>query len=320
MKLIFAGTPDFAAQALRALILAKHEILLVLTQPDRPSGRGMKQQASPVKIVAEKAGIPVFQPPSLKAAEAQAYLQKLDADLMIVAAYGLILPQAVLDFPRYGGLNIHASLLPRWRGAAPIQRAILAGDSQTGIAIMQMAAGLDTGDVWQMRALPILPNDSAGSLHDKLAKLGAEMIVETLSDAPFILGKTPTPQTQAGISYAHKIEKSEALINWQLSADELVRQIRAFNPFPGAFSTLNNQPIKIWQAVLASSANIPENTAPGTIVLADKEAIIVACGQGALSLTELQKAGSRRLTVHEFQAGKPLLAGMRFEGALSSST
>ena len=303
MKLIFAGTPDFAALALRSLIAAKHEVVLVLTQPDRPSGRGMQMRHSPVKEVALTSGIEVFQPHSLRDPDSQEKIRACAAEAMVVAAYGLILPQTVLDMPRWGCLNIHASLLPRWRGAAPIQRAILAGDCETGICIMQMEAGLDTGPVLLTESLPIAADDTAGSLHDKLANLGAQMIVNTLDRLPL----NAKPQPDPGACYAAKIEKSEAALDWRLSAAQLEKQIRAFNPFPGAVSNLDGRAIKIWQAKCITASGTP-----GQVVAVDGSGIVVACGKGGLRLSELQKAGGKRLPVAQFLAGNPITAGSSF--------
>ncbi len=306
MKIIFAGTPEFAAQALEALIAAGHEIVLTLTQPDRPSGRGMKLTPSPVKLVAERHDIPLWQPEKLRTPEQQAPIASAHADIMVVAAYGLILPQVVLDMPNLGCLNIHASLLPRWRGAAPIQRAILAGDTETGITIMQMDAGLDTGDMLSVHITPILENDNAVTLHDKLATQGAEAIVTTLANL-LDLQATRCPQPTEGITYAEKLKKEEAFIDWSLPAETLDRMIRAFNPFPSAQTTLGETAIKIWSAATDSGSGIP-----GEILAADKTSIVVACGAGALRLTELQKAGGKRLEASAFLAGNPLLVGARF--------
>ncbi len=250
MKVIFAGTPEFAAQALKAIVEAGHEVPLVLTQPDRPSGRGMALQPSAVKKLALEKGIEVFQPLSLKDVAAQQKIAALGAEVMVVAAYGLILPQAVLDLPRFGCLNIHASLLPRWRGAAPIQRALLAGDAETGVCIMQMEAGLDTGPVLLRGAFPIVEEDTTASLHDRLAELGAQLIVEALGKLPL----KASVQPDAGVTYAHKIEKAEAVIDWRRSAVELDRHIRAFNPFPGAQALLGGQTVKLWQAMPVAGA------------------------------------------------------------------
>ena len=304
MRVIFAGTPEFAAQALQAIVAAGHEVPLVLTQPDRPAGRGMSLQPSPVKRLALERGLEVFQPLTLKDAQAQARIAQIAADVMVVAAYGLILPQAVLDLPHYGCLNIHASLLPRWRGAAPIQRALLAGDAETGVCIMQMEAGLDTGPVLLRQAIPIAATDNAASLHDRLAALGAELIVATLDRLPLPAEAQPS----AGVTYAHKIEKTEALIDWGRDARELDRHIRAFNPFPGAQARFGGQTVKLWQATpVVGSGEI------GQILAVDRDRIVVACGSGALALSELQKAGGKRLPVRDFLAGHPLKAGERFD-------
>lgn len=304
MKLIFAGTPDFAAQSLRALISAGHEVVLVLTQPDRPAGRGMALQPSAVKQVALAHGIDVFQPQTLRDADAQARVQAEGADLMVVAAYGLILPQIVLDMPLLGCLNIHASLLPRWRGAAPIHRAILAGDKETGVCIMQMEAGLDTGPVLLSEALAISTADTTASLHDRLADMGARLIVETLNKLPL----EAHPQSESGVTYAAKIEKNEAALDWRASADVLDRQIRAFNPFPGAVASLNGQTLKVWKARTETAEGVP-----GTVLTASKNGIVVACGEGALCLLELQKAGGKRITAAQWMAGTSVIVGSIFD-------
>ena len=304
MKLIFAGTPEFAATALQALIDAGHAIELVLTQPDRRAGRGMALQASPVKRLAAVHGIEVFQPTSLRDAAAQARLQQVGAEAMVVAAYGLILPQAVLDLPTFGCINIHASLLPRWRGAAPIQRAILAGDRETGVSIMQMEAGLDTGPVMKVGAVSIEPTDNAASLHDKLASLGAALIVETLRELPL----AAVAQPEVGVTYAAKIEKVEAPLDWRQPAVQLGRQVQAFNPFPGALAVYAGQSIKVWTAEpLAGTGS------PGEVIAVDRHGIVVACATGALRLTELQKAGGKRLPAVQFLAGTPVEKGTAFE-------
>ena len=303
MNIVFAGTPEFAARALAALYEAGHSIPLVLTQPDRPAGRGMALQASPVKQLALARGSEVFQPVSLKDAEAQERVRQVGADVMVVAAYGLILPQSVLDMPRLGCLNIHASLLPRWRGAAPIHRAILAGDRQTGVCIMQMEAGLDTGPVLLSEALDIDARDTASSLHDKLAVQGARLIVDAI-------GRLPLPavvQDVSGVTYAAKLDKGEAPLDWRRSAEELDRQVRAFNPFPGTTAVLDGAALKIWQAF-----PVEGNGVPGTVLAADKQGIVVACGSGALRLTELQKAGGKRLPVAQFLAGNGVAVGTSF--------
>ncbi|PKO42526.1 MAG: methionyl-tRNA formyltransferase [Betaproteobacteria bacterium HGW-Betaproteobacteria-4] len=304
MRLIFAGTPEFAAQALRAIVAAGHEVALVLTQPDRPAGRGMSLQPSAVKKVALENGIEVFQPLTLRDAEAQAKIAAVGAEVMVVAAYGLILPQVVLDLPRFGCINIHGSLLPRWRGAAPIQRALLAGDAETGVCIMQMEAGLDTGPVLLRGAFPIEASDTTATLHDRLAELGAKLAVEALGKLPL----PAEPQPAVGVTYAHKIEKAEALIDWSKSATELDRHIRAFNPFPGAQALFGGQTVKLWQATPVVGAG-----EIGTILAVDRSNVVVACGQGALAVTELQKAGGKRLPVQQFLAGHPLKVGDRFD-------
>lgn len=304
MKLIFAGTPEFAAQALQAIVDAGHEVALVLSQPDRPAGRGMTLQASPVKKLALEKGIEVFQPLSLKDAAAQAKIAAVGAEVMVVAAYGLILPQVVLDMPRFGCLNIHASLLPRWRGAAPIQRALLAGDAASGVCIMQMEAGLDTGPVLLRGAFPIAPDDTSVMLHDRLAALGAQLIVAALGKLPLPAESQPTE----GVTYAHKIEKAEALIDWTKRAAELDRHLRAFNPFPGAQAVFAGQTVKLWRATpVEASGEI------GQILAVDRSTIVVACGEGALAISELQKAGGKRLPVQQFLAGHPLKVGDRFD-------
>lgn len=300
MKLIFAGTPEFAAQSLRAILSTENQVVLVLTQPDRPAGRGMALQPSAVKHVASEHGIEVFQPMTLRDPAAQARLAAIGADAMVVAAYGLILPQTVLDLPRYGCINIHASLLPRWRGAAPIQRAIQAGDTETGVCIMQMEAGLDTGPVLLRESLPITESDTAASLHDKLADLGARLIVNALGNLPL----TPCPQSSDGVTYAAKIDKAEAALDWRLSALQLSRQVRAFNPFPGTLACFDGTSVKVWRAVPEANCG-----APGTVLSATKDGIVVACGQGALRLCELQKAGGKRLGAGQFLAGAPIAVG-----------
>ncbi len=301
MKLIFAGTPEFAATALEALLAAGHEVLLVLTQPDRPAGRGMTLQASAVKKLALAHGIALHQPEKLKDAATHEPIRAAcaqGAEVMVVAAYGLILPQAVLDIPSRGCINIHASLLPRWRGAAPIHRAIEAGDAQTGVTIMQMEAGLDTGPMLLSESIPIAPQDTTGSLHDRLAALGGRLIVAALAG---IDGLTPAPQPEAGITYAGKIAKGEAQLDWALPATVLERKLRAFNPFPGAVATLAGEPVKLWRGEAVQAAG-----RPGRILAADGNGIVVACGEGALRLTELQRPGGRRLASADFLHGSPL--------------
>lgn len=319
LRVIFAGTPEFAAAALAAIRSAGFPVPLVLTQPDRPAGRGMKLQASPVKRYAQEHGLAVAQPPSLRRAgkypaEAAAAIDQLRAtphDVMVVAAYGLILPQEVLDIPPLGCINIHASLLPRWRGAAPIHRAIEAGDGETGITLMQMDVGLDTGAMLSEARTPIAADDTTATLHDRLAQDGAKLIVEALIELERS-GKLPaTPQPADGVTYAEKIGKHEAALDWRKPAAVLARQVRAFDPFPGGVGTLEDgTSIKIWAAVPVEAQG---NTAPGTIADVSLEGIVVACGEGALRLTQLQKPGGKRLPVREFLAGATLAAGQRFQ-------
>ena len=318
MKVIFAGTPEFARLALEKLHAAGFDIVLVLTQPERPAGRGMKLQASPVKHWAEERNIPVAQPRSLRlggkypddALTAKAAIDAVQADVMVVAAYGLILPQWVLDTPRLGCLNIHASLLPRWRGAAPIHRAIEAGDAQTGITIMQMDAGLDTGDMLLVEKQAIAPDDTTPALHDKLALLGGRLIVEALEMAA-CGGFTPQKQPLEGITYAHKIEKTEAQIDWQQSAAVIERRIRAFNPFPGASSVLNGEVIKL-QSAHVSGAACTRDIRAGSIISIQNEGIDVATGDSVLRITHLQKSGGKALAVADFLRGFPVTPGMVF--------
>ena len=307
MRLIFAGTPEFAARALAALHGAGHDIVLVLTQPDRPTGRGLRLVPSAVKALALEYGLQVFQPASLKDGQTRERLRAAGAELMVVAAYGLMLPEPVLALTRLGAINIHASLLPRWRGAAPIQRAILAGDASTGISIMQMDRGLDTGAVLAAEAIPIAADDTGGSLHDKLAELGARLIVRVLPQLGH--GALPAqPQTDADASYAAKINKAEAGIDWRESAVAIERKVRAFNPLPGASSSIRNVGLKIWRA-----RTVAAQGAPGTILEAGPAGVVVACGSGALKLEELQRAGGKRLAAAQFLAGFALTQGERLE-------
>ena len=302
MKLIFAGTPVFAAAALQALLDAGHEIALVLTQPDRPAGRGMKLKPSPVKALALQHGLRVEQPLTLKTPEAQALVSDVGAEVMVVAAYGLLLPKAVLDMPARGCLNIHASLLPRWRGAAPIQRAILANDEQTGITIMQMDVGLDTGDMLSVHPMAIVADDSAASLHDKLATLGAQAIVSTLAN---LAQHPPVKQPEEGVNYAAKLTKEEARIDWTQPAAKLALAIRAYNPAPGAHTLLAGEALKLWQAqAIAGQASA------GEIVRADAEGVVVGTGDGLLVLMQLQAAGGKRLAAREFVTGRASLVGI----------
>ncbi|MDR4516774.1 MAG: methionyl-tRNA formyltransferase [Nitrosomonas sp.] len=308
MKIIFAGTPVFAATALDALIAAGHEIALVLTQPDRPAGRGMKKVASAVKQLAEKHKLPLIQPQSLKDPEMHQQLRAVSADVMVVAAYGLILPDVVLPIPRHGCLNIHASLLPRWRGAAPIQRAILAGDKETGITIMQMNAGLDTGGMLFKESMAISHDETTHTLHDKLCKLGADAIINALK----LLERdklTPTQQDESQACYAAKIKKNEAQIDWQQPAEEIERKIRAFNPSPGAYTRFQGVNIKIWQAKMIPG----DSCQTGKIIAIAHDGIFVACGQGQLRLEIIQRPGGKRLHANEFLTGFNLHAGDYFD-------
>ena len=314
MKIIFAGTPLFAAIALDALIKAGHEINLVLTQPDRPAGRGMKTASSAVKLLAQQHKLALLQPLTLKAADIQVHLQSLHADVMIVAAYGLILPQAVLSIPRLGCLNIHASLLPRWRGAAPIQRAILAGDHVTGITIMQMDAGLDTGAILLQHNIVIAQNDTTQSLHDKLGFLGAQSVVEAL----MLMQQeklTPVAQDEALACYAAKIKKADAEIDWQQTAEQLDRVVRTFNPSPGAFAYFQDNLLKIWQASVVNG----RVGQPGEIIAADRDGIVVACGSGLLRIEVMQKPGGKKLSAADYLSGNSMQPGEYFAAINHSS-
>ena len=307
MNIIFAGTPQFAANALAALI-KRHNVVAVLTQPDRPSGRGMHLTASPVKQLAMQHALPVLQPTTLKNAEIQQTIAGLDADVMVVAAYGLILPKAVLQLPRHGCLNIHASLLPRWRGAAPIQRAILAGDAESGITIMQMDEGLDTGEILLKKVCRIEPTETSQSLHDKLAELGAQAVIEALQAME--LGKLrPEQQDTSQATYAAKLTKAEAQLDWTQDAKQLERAVRGYFPFPTAYAPFEGTQIKILRASLDSGA---EAAAAGTVVAVDKDRIRVACGKGVLGLEILQKPGGKALPVAQFVQSFPVKVGDRF--------
>ena len=325
MRILFAGTPEFAAVALQSLILAGHTLCGVLTQPDRPAGRGLKLQASAVKTLALQHHIAVQQPRSLRldgkypedALATQKFLHEVQADAMVVAAYGLILPQWVLDMPRLGCLNIHASLLPRWRGAAPIHRAIEAGDAHTGVVIMQMDAGLDTGDMLLTQQIEIAPQDTTASLHDKLADVGGALIVQALADAQSNK-LVRTPQPVDGITYAHKIEKQEAALDWRLNAKQLAQRVRAFNPFPVATFHANAEVIKVWSAYVFTDTDTdtePTTRILGTVLRADEDGIHIACGEGVLCISELQKAGGKRLPAAEFLRGFHIEVGSVCEGA-----
>ena len=308
-RVAFAGTPEFAAIALRALIAAGWEIPFVLTQPDRPAGRGMKLSPSPVKRVAQAAGIPVLQPARLKSEEDRRELLTLPApDVLVVAAYGLILPPEVLHWPRWSCLNIHASLLPRWRGAAPIVRAIEAGDAETGVTLMQMDEGLDTGPMVAKAATPIAPDETAGSLHDRLAALGAGLLLQVLPELPRHLAQARA-QPAEGVTYAAKITAQERWIDWSQPAEMIERRLRAFDPHPGAQALLCGVPLKLWRAHrLEGNGTEP----PGTVTAVGPEGITVQAGQGRLLLTELQRPGGKRLPAAEFLRGFPISIGERF--------
>ncbi|MDR1228885.1 MAG: methionyl-tRNA formyltransferase [Azoarcus sp.] len=306
LRAAFAGTPEFAAAALDAIVAAGHAVPLVLTQPDRPAGRGMKLTPSAVKKLALAHGLDIDQPERLRAEAQRARLAASRPDVLVVAAYGLILPLEVLTLPKLGCLNIHASLLPRWRGAAPIQRAIEAGDRETGITIMQMDAGLDTGPMLLRRTAAIADNDTAASLHDKLARLGADAIVEAL--ARLAAGNLPAePQPAEGATYARKISRAEAGLDWRRTGSELARTIRAFDPYPGASGQMRGTAIKLWAA-----RPVAARGEAGTILRADDAGIVVACGEDALCITELQRPGSKRLAAAEFLHGFALRAGDQF--------
>ncbi|APR02956.1 methionyl-tRNA formyltransferase [Thauera chlorobenzoica] len=309
LRVAFAGTPEFAACALDAILQAGYEVPLVLTQPDRPSGRGMKLTPSAVKQLALARGIAVDQPEKLRTAEQRAALAACAPDVLVVAAYGLLLPPAVLALPRLGCINIHASLLPRWRGAAPIHRAIEAGDAETGVTIMQMDEGLDTGAMLLVRRTPILLADTTARLHDRLAALGGEAIVDALG-ALAAGTLRATPQPDEGVTYAAKIGRAEATIDWTRPAAAIERAVRAFDPFPGAVSVLRDSAIKCWAA-----QPVDGRGAPGTVLAVDDGGITVACGEGALRLLSLQRAGSKRLPAGEFLRGFAVCVGERFATA-----
>jgi methionyl-tRNA formyltransferase len=312
LNIIFAGTPDFSAVALQALLGSEHKVIAVYTQPDRPAGRGRKLTASPVKQLALAHDIPVYQPVSLKDADAQSELAALNADVMIVVAYGLILPQAVLDAPKFGCLNIHASILPRWRGAAPIQRAILAGDEVSGVTIMQMDAGLDTGDMLTISTCPIDASDTGSSLHDKLAEMGASALLDTLAD---IEADKLQPETQNDdlATYAHKLDKQEAEINWQDDAAAIVRKIQAFNSWPVAYTLLDGKSLRLWRASVADyHADDIAGKVAGEVIAESAEGVDIMAGSGVVRVLELQMPGKKRTLVKDFINGQSL-SGITFQ-------
>lgn len=303
LRILFAGTPEFAAIHLQALINSEHEVIGVYTQPDRPAGRGKKLQPSPVKQVALDNGLPVYQPLNFKDAADVEQLKSLNADVMVVVAYGLILPQSVLDAPEFGCLNVHASLLPRWRGAAPIQRCIEAGDKLTGITIMQMDKGLDTGDMLSKVTTGILADDTGGTLHDRLAELGPGALLSTLTQLEAGTLQ-PEKQNDAQANYAHKLLKEEALINWQQPADEIALRVRAFNPFPMAYTLLGDERIRVLMAEPVEKAN---HLLPGTIVNVSAQGLEVACGEGVLRITQVQLPGKKAMAIADVINGQPQL-------------
>ncbi|NLS43774.1 methionyl-tRNA formyltransferase [BEV proteobacterium] len=295
LRIIFAGTPDFAARHLDTLLASPHQVVGVFTQPDRPAGRGNKLTPSPVKVLSEQHGVPVLQPKSLRPAENHQLVADLQADIMVVVAYGLILPQAVLDMPRLGCINVHGSLLPRWRGAAPIQRSLWAGDAETGVTIMQMDAGLDTGSMLHKLSCPITPQDTSASLYDRLAELGPLGLLTTL--ASLAQGTAVAEKQDDSLAtYAEKLSKEEAKLDWSLSAEQLERCIRAFNPCPVSYITIDEQPVKVWKV---SALDTNHSVQPGTIISADKQGIQVATAQGVLNLLQLQPAGKKPMSVQD---------------------
>ena len=303
MNIIFAGTPEFAVPALAALIAAGHQIVMVLTQPDRPAGRGMKLKASPVKVLAEQHGLHVFQPETLKDAAVQAQIEAVHADVMIVAAYGLIIPTVVLNMPKFGCYNIHASLLPRWRGAAPIHRSLLVGDAETGVTIMEVVPALDAGAMVSKGTVPITENDTTQTLHDALSKTGADLMVQAMAELEEKGSLPATPQDESLVTYAHKLEKSEAAVDWQKSAVELSRQVRAFNPFPVAQGVLKGEVCRIWMATAK------EGKAEVGEIVSIHDGVTVGCGDGLLHISELQAPGGKRLSAQAFVQGHNLQIG-----------
>ncbi len=306
MKIIFAGTPEFAVPALAALIAAEHQIVMVLTQPDRPAGRGMKLKASPVKVLAEQHDLHVFQPDTLKDATVQAQIEAVHADVMIVAAYGLIIPTVVLHMPKFGCYNIHASLLPRWRGAAPIHRSLLVGDTETGVTIMEVVPALDAGAMVSRGTVPITESDTTKTLHDALSKTGADLMVQAMAELEEKGSLPATPQDESLVTYAHKLEKSEAAIDWQKSAVEVSRQVRAFNPFPVAQGILKGEVCRIWMA------SGKEGKAKVGEIVSVHDGVTVGCGDGLLHITELQAPGGKRLSAQAFVQGHNLQIGDSF--------
>lgn len=298
LRIIFAGTPDFAARHLQAIIDSEHQVVGVYSQPDRPAGRGKKLKASEVKALALAHNLPVFQPQSLKTADALEELKRLNADIMIVVAYGLILPKAILDAPRLGCLNVHGSILPRWRGAAPIQRAIWAGDQQTGVTIMQMDEGLDTGNMLHISRCSIDRTETSASLYTKLAELGPDALINTINRLANG-GITPEPQNDADANYAKKLSKDEANIDWSMDAEQIERNIRAFNPWPVCFTQMSGNTVKIYQAHM-----VEQSGTAGTVLASDKNGIIVACGKYALSISELQPQGKKPMAINDFLNGR----------------
>ncbi|MDY0023126.1 methionyl-tRNA formyltransferase [Arenimonas caeni] len=305
MRIVFAGTPGFAVPCLRAAA-ARGEVVGVWTQPDRPAGRGRQLAPSPVKVEALARQLPVFQPENFRSAAAREQLRALQPDLMVVVAYGLILPQSVLDIPRHGCWNVHASLLPRWRGAAPIQRAIEAGDQRTGVCLMQMEKGLDTGPVLLSLETPISPDDTGGSLHDRLADLGAEVLSDGLKLLRAGMRPVPQPQPAEGVTYAHKLDKAEARLDWARPARELANRVRAFNPWPVAEAGLAGERLRIHAA---TALDLAHDQPPGTVLAAGRDGLDVACGEGALRLLQVQREGGRAMAVADYFNARPALAG-----------
>ena len=316
LRIVYAGTPEFAVAALKELCASAHQVCAVYTQPDRPAGRGRVLTASPVKQCALAHGLPVEQPLNFREEATVNHLREYAPDVMVVAAYGLILPQAVLDIPRLGCVNIHASLLPRWRGAAPIQRAIVAGDAETGVTIMRMEAGLDTGPMLRKQGFALQAGDTAASVHDRLAELGAHLLKDVLDDLPAALAAAQQ-QPEVGVTYAKKLSKEEARLDWVQSAEQLNRQIRAFNPWPVAETYLYDQQLRIWQANVLKQAH---DAVPGTILAATAEGLQVACGSDVLNLTQVQLAGRKMVTAAEFIQSRPQLIGVQLGASIGAQS